>query len=176
MPIAFNPGQIRYRVWQGLRHITRTPDASVDSALRALLRPPQWQLVARLGPADREHLLRVHQRLIRQGYLDQDLLLAALLHDVGKADQSMRVTILHRVIIVLLNRFAPGSLYSIAREDRGWFAHGLYLAVHHPALGSELAREAGASKRTCWLIAHHDDGTISGDEALRALQAIDAKE
>jgi hypothetical protein len=168
--------QITYRIAQGLRHLRIRSDPSVDAALKVLLRPEYWILVKRLHHADRAHVLRVHRGLVQQGYTNPDLLLAALLHDAGKVDEHGSVHLIHRTTRVLLGRLAPNRLVEIARHNGGWLGHGLYLAQNHARLGAELAREAGASPRTCWLIAHHDDGTIPGDDELKALQAIDARE
>ncbi len=168
--------QARYRITQGVRHLTDREVPSVDSTLKELLTPQQWHLVERLAPADRDHLLRVHQSLVREGVTDQNLLLAGLLHDVGKADERARVTLFHRALNVLVGRVSRGLLERIANPNGGWIAHGTYLTLNHARLGADLARHAGASDRTCWLIAHHDDGTISGDGDLQLLQEIDARE
>jgi hypothetical protein len=168
--------QFQYRLFQGIRHLTSKPDHNVDEALKALLTDSQWSLVRRLAPADRVHLFTVHRELVRMGMTDQDLLTAAILHDVGKADERGRVTLLHRVVKVLLEAVAPNWLERMSRQDDNWLRHGLYLALNHPRLGAALAREAGISDRTCWLIEHHADDTISGDDELRALQTVDARE
>lgn len=164
-----------YRIQQGLSQLIARPDADVDATLQTLLSGAHWELMKRLTPPDRAHALRVHRELVRRGLLDRDLLQAALLHDVGKADDRNRVTLFHRTLNVLAGKIAPNALERFACRG-GWIGHGVHLARRHPTLGAELARQTGASQRTCWLIAHHDDGTISGDSALRALQEIDAKE
>lgn len=164
-----------YRVRQFIRQIISRPDPEVDSALSALLPDEQWALVRRLSPADRTHLLAIHRELVRQGWTDSDLLHAALLHDVGKADTDGRAGPLHRTIKVVLASIAPDLLNRLAVERGGWLGHGLYLSLHHATHGAERALTAGATERTCWLIAHHDDGRIAGDAALQALQGIDAR-
>jgi hypothetical protein len=164
------------RVAQFLQHLDRRSTRETDAALAALLTAEEWRLVQRLGPADRRHLLAVHTELVREGYRDRDLLKAALLHDVGKVDSYGRVTVVHRVAKVLLNAGSPELLARAAAGKGRGLRHGLYLAVNHPAVGAELARDAGTSERTCWLIAHHDDGTIPEDPELVALRAIDEKE
>ncbi len=171
-----NIAQARYRLTQGFRHLANREIPTVDSTLQALLTREQWSLVERLCPADRAHLLRVHQALIREGVTDHDLLLAGLLHDAGKADEHGRVRLIHRTLKVLVGGISRGLLERICQRKGGWIRHGMYLAVHHAALGAELARQAECSDRTCWLIAHHDDGTIPGDYSLQLLQEIDAKE
>jgi hypothetical protein len=168
--------QIQYRILQGIRHLTSKPNHNVDESLKALLADAQWRLVERLAPADRVHLFNVHRELVRMGMTDQDLLTAAVLHDIGKADDRGRVTVVHRVIKVLLEAIDPDWLTRVARSDDSWLRHGLYLALNHPRLGATLARQTGASDRTCWFIEHHADDTISGDDELRVLQLVDARE
>jgi hypothetical protein len=174
--MAVNVTQARYRIAQGVRHLTDREVPRIDATLRELLTPELWELLERLSPADRDHLLRVHQSLIREGVTDQDLLLAGLLHDVGKADDRGRVTLFHRTLKVLVGAISRPLLERIADLDGGWIAHGTYLSLYHAELGATFARQAGASDRACWLITHHDDGTISSDSDLRLLQEIDARE
>jgi HD superfamily phosphodiesterase len=117
-------------------------------------------------------VLGVHDRLLATGYSDPELLRAALLHDAGKADCRARVGITHRVLRVLLKRFAPGLLGRLATGRPR--SHRLYLAEHHARLGAEAARHAGASERCCWLIANHErDVADVTDSELLALIAAD---
>jgi hypothetical protein len=165
--------RVRYRVRQFAAYLPRTGRADIDNDLRALLAPSEWRLLSRLAPADRRHALAVRRGLEADGWTDSDLLRAALLHDVGKADERGRVYLLHRVMRVLLGAFAPRALDRLAARGEGWWQHGLYLSVHHPRIGAAHARLAGAPERVCWLIAHHGDGTRHDDPALRALQQAD---
>jgi len=58
-----------------------------DRALAvALLTPPQLAAFCLLAPTDQRHAVRVLRALLARGERDADLLLAALLHDLGKAD------------------------------------------------------------------------------------------
>lgn len=173
------PSRLRavgYRVGQFAGQAVPRSSRETDSALAALLPPAQLDLVMRLAPVDRHHLLAVHRALVADGWTDPELLTAALLHDVGKADTSGRAGPVHRAIKVLLQAFAPDALPRLARYRGGWLRHGLYLALNHAAIGADLARRTGAGERTCWLIAHHDNGRMIGDRALQALRERDARE
>jgi putative nucleotidyltransferase with HDIG domain len=149
-------------------------DPRVDRRIRELLNDDgQWRLVARLTPYDRRHLLTVHDRLVAAGYTDPDLLRAALLHDIGKADERARVGTPHRVLRVVLRRVWPGLLRWLATERK--LSHRLYLAEHHAALGARAARQAGASERCCALIAAHEaTSDATADRLLLALIAADS--
>lgn len=147
---------------------------ATDAALRQVVEnDQQWQLLARLTPFDRLHHLRVYNLLVEQGETDADLLLAAALHDSGKADDRMRVALPHRVVWVLLGATSPGALVRLASRDN-WIGHGLFLAMRHPELGALLAQQAGASERCCELVRrHHEPFDSVADPLLRALILAD---
>jgi hypothetical protein len=171
-----NRGWLRRAIWRvrQFAHAVRSrPDPGVDATLRQLLASDdQWELLSRLTPFDRAHHLRVHGLLIGAGHDDPDLLLAALLHDVGKADARGRVGTLHRATNVLLGWLSPALLGRLASGD-GWFRHGLWLSMHHAEIGADLAHGAGASERCCFLIAAHAGSTDVADPLLVALAAAD---
>lgn len=171
LPAGSAPARAVYRTRQGLAHLRPRNAARVDAELAALLGPAQFLVVERLSPADRFHLLRAGRRAHALS-ADPDLHLAALLHDVGKADDHTVVRLWQRVLVVLLGRAAPGLLTRLARPSRRRWRHGFYLALAHPRLGAGLARAGGASERACWLIAHHHDDTVA-DPALALLRQID---
>lgn len=149
------------------------PDPRVDARIRVLLDDDrQWALVARLPAYDRRHALHVHDRLRAAGHVDPDLLRAALLHDVGKADARARVGVTHRVLRVILRWLHPSLPRRLA--TRHALSYRLFLAEHHAALGAEAAQHAGASERCCQLIARHELRIEDVDDReLRALIAAD---
>jgi hypothetical protein len=162
-----------WRVRQFSHALRSRPDPVVDAELRRLLgSDAQWALLTRLTPFDRAHHLRVHALLVESGHDDPDLLRAALLHDVGKADERGRVNPLHRAAHVILGWIAPRLLTRVA-VNGGWFGHGLWLSLHHAGNGAVLAARAGASERCCALIAAHAGPLRSTDPMLVALAAAD---
>jgi hypothetical protein len=165
--------QIRYRIIQFTRQIAPRRMEPIDAALRSELQPAEWELVARLIAGDRAHLFDTWRRLNETGCRDPDVLKAALLHDIGKVDDRGRVYLAHRVLAVLLRRFAPRVLERLAGNGSPGWRYGFYLAIEHPRTGAELARLAGSSPRVCWLIAHHQDHGANGDEGLALLQSVD---
>jgi hypothetical protein len=162
-----------WRVRQFSHALRCRSDPAVDTELRRLLdSDAQWALLTRLTPFDRAHHLRVYALLVASGHDDPDLLRAALLHDVGKADERGRVNPLHRTAHVLLGCIAPGLLRRVAISG-GWLSHGLWLSLHHAENGAVLAARAGASERCCALIAAHAGPLRSSDPLLVALAAAD---
>lgn len=173
-------GALRGSLWNRSRQFMRAfrcPGAGeADRYLRQHVdNPEQYRLLVRLPAYDRAHHARVHRFLIVEGFRDQDLLLAALLHDVGKADDIGRVRLVHRVGRVLARRFAPKAYTAFATwsEGRAGF-HGFFLAEFHAEIGSVLAREAGASDVCCTLIASHESPEPA-DTLLRALIEADER-
>jgi hypothetical protein len=110
---------------------------------------------------DQQHSLRVCRGLLSLGCEDDDLLAAALLHDVGKAQG--RVPFWSRPVLVLGNAFAPHWLHSSIidlekLEDRnhaGW-QRALSYAWWHAEVGANLAASAGLSEHaTLYIRTHH---------------------
>jgi hypothetical protein len=164
---------IIWRIRQFIASASSRRDAKVDTQLRQLVANElQWSLLAQLGPFDRSHHLKLHQELIARGYSDPDLLLAALLHDVGKADERGRAGVGSRSLRVLLRRF-PFLLARLTAEDHPRVLHGLYLVEHHARLGAAKVSETGASEYCCFLIARHEDSGSVDDPLLEALITAD---
>lgn len=163
-----------WRVRQFVALVRHRHDDALDArVLQALPDARFWPLLERLPAFDRAHHLRVYDTLVQWGQTNPDVLLAALLHDVGKADHRGRAHGIHRTIRVLLQRLAPGLLTRLTQPDHPRIVHGLYLAVHHARLGADAAAGAGAPSRCCALIALHERRLPTGDGELDALIAAD---
>jgi putative nucleotidyltransferase with HDIG domain len=118
---------------------------------------------------DQRHGLDVYHALRKDGCQDEALLVAALLHDVGKA--AARLTIAHRVTVVLIERAFPGWLARWAGAKEGWRAP-FAAHVQHAHVGAAWAQAAGSSTDTVTLIReHHVDAPQ--DKRLVALQEAD---
>jgi len=167
--------------------------------LNAYLTPPQAELFRRMPRCDQRHSLDVFHALARKGYHDHDLMVATLLHDVGKSRGRLRLW--HRVLIVLIKALRPQLLGKLASsppphpplpgegagategglasdEPRSW-RYPFFVHQHHPELGAQLAQAAGCSPATVALIRRHQEPPASNplkthqDKLLAALQEAD---
>jgi hypothetical protein len=138
--------------------------------------PAQWTLFQRHSDGDQWHSLRVMETLQAAGHTDPDLLIAALLHDVGKAE--LPITIWERSLIVLIGKLLPRQAKKWGHGERRWWKRPFLLKEQHPAWGAELAAAAGCTPRAVALIARHQDplpATADDEESalLRVLQWAD---
>ena len=108
--------------------------------------------------ADQRHSLRVCQGLQARGCTEGDMLAAALLHDVGKAQG--RVPFWTRPLIVLGKIFAPRLLVGLTvypGKDTTLprWRRALSNAWYHAEVGAELAAGAGLSELAVLYIRTH---------------------
>lgn len=127
------------------------------------LSPSALALFQTMSVADQQHSLRVCRGLEARGSSNKDLLAAALLHDVGKAQG--RVPFWTRPVIVMGKRYMPGLLsrlavYPRAGQGLSRWQRALGYAWWHAEVGAELAAAAGLSERAVEYIRthHQEDG------------------
>ncbi len=115
-------------------------------------------LFMRMPPFEQAHSLHVARALLELGEKDPDLLSAALLHDVGKICQPLRLW--ERAWIVIGMAFFPGLArkWGTISQNTGavsFLKRPFIVAAQHPLWGAELALQAGASSRSADLIRAH---------------------
>ena len=166
--------RVWYRLWQGTRYFVERPSAEDEALAAEVLSPPLLELYNRMAPRDRAHAARVCRALRRWGVEERTVLQAALLHDVGKAGG---VPWIARVVYVLLRRWAPACVARLERSERPpALLRPLVRLARHPAIGAELAAQAGAPADVVSLIGGHQDGSGVPPRlmpALRLLQRAD---
>ena len=133
------------------------------------LTPAERRLFATMDSADQRHCLDVFCLLREWGHDDEDLLRAALLHDVGKG--LARVRLWHRVAIVLANAVHRRIVDRLQSDRPASWRYPFCVHRQHAELGARLAEGAGCRPRVVDLIRRHD--TSSGDELAEALHRAD---
>ena len=170
--------RILYRMRQFWRAFSVKPEFDTLVQARAILSPAQWELFDQLQPGEKRHALEMLTQLITQGENNPDLLVAALLHDVGKVRYPLNP--LARAIVVLAvaimpgrarrwGILPPGGINSVPRWRRAFV-----VAEQHPSWGADLARLAGVSSLAEALIRehHHPQALRTGGIAATLLQKL----
>jgi hypothetical protein len=160
---------------------TRTSPQDVE-LIKSVLTDPQIELFQRMQPSEQAHSLVVLKELLQRGEQNPDLLVAALLHDVGKSRAPLRSW--ERVMIVVVGAICKDCIHEWGKmapeegEDiQGW-RRAFIVAEQHPAWGADLAAACGTSPLATALIARHQEQRLSGakteeDILLIKLQAVD---
>lgn len=172
--------RVLYRIRQFWQAAAAAPAAADLTLAAKVLSAAQMGLFRLLQPAEQAHSLEVLRRLQQAGETHPDLLVAALLHDLGKSKHPLAPW--ERALIVLALAVLPEKVRQWgAGEARGWrklFA----VAVQHAAWGAEMAQAVGTSPLAVSLIRRHQEyfpgatgvaGTTLEDELLKKLQYFD---
>lgn len=167
---------LSYRLRQLRENLTAGPltaDARVDVA--AYLSPPEQALFYRLTQADQWHSYRVFRTLLDAGYNHDDLLAAALLHDIGKILSPLSPV--DRTLIVVVGALFPARAERWGQGPADSWRRPFVSRACHPAWGAELAAQAGSRPAVVELIRRHqsllDEVTGERDRLLGYLQWAD---
>ncbi len=165
---------IAYRlqqVWQQLGCVSPLTNEELAEVAR-WLPSSALPLFDTMSHADQQHSLRVCRGLLAHGCDENDLLAAALLHDVGKAQG--RVPFWTRPAIVLGKRSAPQLLqrfilppHLLAKHSVPHWQCALSYAWWHAEVGAQLAAQAGLSERAVLYIRTHHQPTGPAAELHR---------
>ncbi len=151
--ISYRLGQVR----QQLGFVAPLSAAEYEIVAR-FLPDAALPLFHSMSPADQRHSLRVCQGLQARGCAEMDMLAAALLHDVGKAQG--RVPFWTRPVIVVGKLLFPRLLLRVTvypHEGRplSRWRRALSYAWYHAEVGAALAAQAGLSERAVLYIRTH---------------------
>ncbi len=170
--------RIIYRARQFWRTVFLKTDLLDLTEARERLSPSQWALFDQLQPAEKAHALRMLRALLEGGENQPDLLLAALLHDVGKLRYQLNP--IERVMVVAAQAIIPRTAQHWgATPAAGWEAlpgwrKAFVVSEHHAEWGAQLAHQAGVSPLAEALIRRHHNPAIDqvGEIETRLLHAL----
>ena len=132
---------------------------------RDLLGPEELLRFAALQGRERRHAMDVVRYLHAHdlqvdGAPSRELLVAALLHNVGKGSLHLH----ERVAYTLLRLLAPRLLDPLASPAGFGFRRAMAAQRDHAQRGAELLAELGVSERVQELVRRHHDA-LAGDDA-----------
>lgn len=151
---------VLYRSRQFWRAIFLKADRHALEKAEDKLTPAQWSLFTQLQPAEKSHAVNMFCMLLEQGDSQPDLLVAALLHDVGKL--RYRLNPIERAAVVLVKAIYPKLAHHWGEQPAGnWdglpgWRKAFILAEQHPQWGAEMACQAGVSHLAETLIRQHE--------------------
>jgi hypothetical protein len=175
--------RLLYRARQFWHALGAAPSPASLEEAQSILNPAQMALFRSMQASEQAHALRVMVQLRSQGSVPPDLLVAALLHDVGKNCYPLGVWV--RVIIVLVRAFFPAmarqwgnvDISGDPKRNPAW-RKPFVVAEQHPVWGAEMALKADVSPLAAALIRRHQNFFASKvvnleDQLLLQLQAAD---
>jgi response regulator RpfG family c-di-GMP phosphodiesterase len=155
------------RLFRAMRPEFAKPD---DAWAKAHLPSAEYRVYANMDARDREHALRVAQRLLLlKPDASQVLIWAALLHDCGK---QVRVYSWRERIWAGLQRIPESDFDTAMRKKTPLTA--LEVRALHPQLGGMLIRAAGGDARVAEIVERHHKPFDDADAAW--IHAVDELE
>lgn len=147
--------QIIYRARQTWNAITAITEKDDINQVRKILSPDLMSLFLSLQPGEQAHSYWVYNQLRQSGETNNDLLVAALLHDVGKSLHPLRLW--ERIVIVLGKTFSPRGVKAWGQGEPQGLLRSFVISEKHPDWGADMAAQAGASPLTVSIIRRHQE-------------------
>jgi len=158
-----------YRSRQFFRSVGASLSAEDRAEVAQRLNAEQQRLFYAMTARDQRHCLDVFHALQRDGHDDPDLLLAALLHDVGKGP----VRLWHRVAYVLIRALSPRLLRRLSSDSGSGWRQALASFSDHSRQGAALVETTGAPEAVVALVRLHSGDEIGADPRVALLRAAD---
>ena len=147
--------QIIYRARQTWNTITAIPEKDDIDQVRKIFSPDLMSLFLCLQPGEQAHSYWVYDQLRQGGETNNDLLVAALLHDVGKSLHPLRLW--ERIVIVLGKTFSTQAVKALGQGEPHGFLRPFVISEKHPDWGADMAAQTGASQLTVSIIRRHQE-------------------
>lgn len=146
--------------WQNVTAGPLSPQAANDVA--SILNEQEAVLFAQMSSSDQWHAYRVYRLVRESGQTNNDLLAAALLHDVGKVHVDLSAW--DRSVAVLGETLAPRKVEGWGRGQANGWKRPFVVRKKHARWGARLAEQAGSRPAVVELIERHQDSPLSGSE------------
>ncbi len=158
------------RLLRAIHPVLARPD---DAWAAARLPPLEFGVYIRMDVRDREHAVRVAQKLLELHPIASDVLVrAALLHDCGKL---LRPYIwLERIAVGLVQRPMKTPIRLEGLLHRRYSA--LEIRLLHPLIGAALIRQAGGFDRVAEIVERHHNPRVYGDADAVIIHDVDELE
>jgi putative nucleotidyltransferase with HDIG domain len=169
--------RISYRIWQFCKSFKSSLSQDDWDRIRLYLSPVEIILFTKMPVPDQNHCFRVFNSVLDAGENDENLIKAALLHDIGKSLHPLRRW--ERIFAVIGRGLLPDLALMWGKGKPEGFKRPLVVIQQHPDWGAELAREADCSETVVWLIKNHENyqslESTSGEkqELMNKLQTAD---
>ena len=145
-----------YRVQQFWHALVAQPfHAENRRVVNEYLGSQEQALFNQYSRSDQWHSYHVFCILQEAGHTQPDLLMAALLHDVGKS--RMPLAIWERVLIVLAQVAMPHKTMMWGRGNMKRWKRPFIVKAQHPTWGAEMAQFAGCTPLAVALIRRHQE-------------------
>lgn len=168
---------LRYRLWQFWQIVTAVPlEPAARAEIAAVLSPSELALFDQFALNDQWHSYRVMKMLQEVGYDQPALLVAALLHDVGKT--KLPLSVWERSLIVLASIFLPRQTAVWGQGEAVGWKRPFAVKIQHPTWSAQMATAVGSDPQAIALIQRHQDPIAPDDQSkeaklLRLLQWAD---
>jgi len=147
--------RILYRVRQFWHLLTAIPNPEDLVRMRQILTKDLQLLFLRQHASEQTHSLEILSQLLEQGEIQHDLLVAALIHDIGKIHHPLNTW--ERVEIVLGRALFPKQAKAWGNEKPQGWKRPFVIAEQHSLWGAKMAAQAGASPLTTTIIRRHHE-------------------
>ena len=142
-----------YRLRQFWYALTAVPTQTDIDLINKYLTPSLMTLFNKMQTSEKAHSIMVFKDLLQANENNRDLLIAALLHDVGKSIYPL--SLFERVEIVIGTALFPHQTLKWGTgKPKGW-KRPFVVAAKHSEWGAQLAADAGASEKTVEIIRDH---------------------
>jgi len=162
--------RIIYRIWQFWQSFEPSLNQQDWDRIRLYLSPVEIVLFTKLPVSDQNHSFRVFKSILETGEGNEDLIKAALLHDIGKGLHPLRRW--ERVFAVLVDGFLPKLAKNWGKGEPVGIKRPLVIIYQHQDWGAELASGAGCSEDLIWLIQNHENDQPDPSTSPRKLELL----